>query len=309
MNHLVSICIPAYQQPALLERCFKSIISQTYKEVEVLISDDTPDDSVKIIVDKFAKDLNISYWQNLKPLGSPSNWNAAIEKAKGPYVILLHHDDYFASEHSLARFITPFEGNSSVEFVFGRNPSIETLSRGKPFSHKFFQQYYQDPELLLAGNYIGAPSNVMLRVSAIEPYHKIYKWIVDIDFYIRLFKTKKRFFYVDENLVNIGIHEGQVTNDCVNNDQVLLFENISYAMENNLTVRSLKLYDFYWRLIRNAGIKSPEQLCQVGLTKNSIPAFIRRIISLQRLIPGRFLQMGIFSKALMTVGFFKYRQS
>src|SRR5687768_8351704 len=128
MNHLVSICIPAYQQPALLERCLRSITSQTYKDVEILISDDTPNDSVKIIVDKFAKDLNISYRHNLRPLGSPSNWNAALEKAKGQYVMLLHHDDLFANEYSLAKFVTPFEKDSSVEFVFGRSPSIETLS-------------------------------------------------------------------------------------------------------------------------------------------------------------------------------------
>ena len=140
MNHLVSICIPAYKQPALLERCLDSISKQSYNPVEIHISDDTPDDSVKIIVEKFAHELNISYHQNLKPLGSPQNWNAAINRAKGKYVLLLHHDDFFTKEDSLEKFIAPLEKDPSTEFVFARNPSIEDLSLGKSFSNIFFSE-------------------------------------------------------------------------------------------------------------------------------------------------------------------------
>ena len=200
----------------------------------------------------------------MKPLGSPQNWNAAINRAKGKYVLLLHHDDFFTNEDSLEKFIAPLEKDPSTEFVFARNPSIEDLSLGKSFSNIFFQRYYKETELLLAGNYIGAPSNVMLRISAVEPFHSKYKWIVDIEFYIRLFKSKKRFFYIDEKLIEIGIHEGQVSNECTTNHQILLFENIHYPIENNLKVTSVKLFDFYWRLIRNANLRSINQLHEIG---------------------------------------------
>jgi glycosyltransferase involved in cell wall biosynthesis len=305
MNSLVSICIPAYKQPELLEKCLHSIVKQSYKQVEVLVSDDTPDKAVKIIVDKFAHQLNISYQKNETPLGSPGNWNAALDKAKGGYVMLMHHDDAFTSEHSLEKFIQPFSSNPTPDFVFGRNLSIERLSNGRPFNSAYFLKYYKHPLILLTGNFIGAPSNVMLRSTSVELYNSRYKWIVDIEFYIRLFQKGKRLYYIDETLVEIGIHEDQISNECVNNDEILLFENIFYAAENNLKIKSIKVYDFYWRLIRNAKISSLTQVTAFGLQAEMIPSFIKHIIAFQNNLPTTFLNIGITSKAFMTLGYIR----
>jgi glycosyltransferase involved in cell wall biosynthesis len=307
MNPLVSICIPAYQQPELLERCLSSIVQQTWKEVEVHVTDDTPGNGVKIVVDRFMDRLKLSYHKNATALGSPANWNAALANAKGDYVLLLHHDDAFASPDSLSQFLQPFQKNPTVDFVFGRNASINKLAGGKPFGAKHFFLYYREPELLLTGNFIGAPSNVLLKATAVERYNPSYKWIVDFEFYIRLFRKKRQFFYIDRELVTIGIHEGQVTNECIDNHDVLLFEYISFALQSNLQVRNRRLYDFYWRLLRNAGIRSSVQLTKLGFREEDLPAFIRQMISAQRLIPASVLQMGFVSKPLMMLNFLLHR--
>ena len=58
---LVSICIPAYKKPAYVVRCIESVLMQTYKQVEVIISDDSPDEDIKTAIEGFAGRINIRY--------------------------------------------------------------------------------------------------------------------------------------------------------------------------------------------------------------------------------------------------------
>ncbi|MTE24973.1 glycosyltransferase, partial [Microbacterium sp. ZXX196] len=50
MNHyntlLISICIPAYKNPKLLKRCLNTVLEQTYSNIEVIITDDSPNEDV-----------------------------------------------------------------------------------------------------------------------------------------------------------------------------------------------------------------------------------------------------------------------
>lgn len=299
MNEIVSICIPTYKQPELLDRCLQSISNQTYKQFDVYITDDTPDNSIKEVVDRYTGKMNVSYQRNKSPLGSPANWNEVLSKATGRYILLLHHDDAFSTKESLFNFVQPFFKDDTVDFVFARNPSLVKLARGKSLPGEFFKKYYHDPDLLLTGNLIGAPSNMMIKMAALEMYNINYKWIVDIEYYIRLFRKKKKYFYIDDALIDIGIHEGQITNDCINNNDVLLYEYLDYAITNDLKPSSIRLYDFYWRLIRNTKAFSFSQLASLGLFTDKLPLFIKHIITFQRKIPFFLLRSGVISKILM----------
>ena len=112
---------------------------------------------------------------------------------------------------------------------------------------------------------------------------------------------------MDQKLIDIGIHEGQVTNECVDNSTLLLYENISYAAENNLQIRNVQLYDFYWRLLRNAGIRHLSQLTATGLAEKEVPFFIRQMVSTQQKIPSALLRNGFLSKGLMVLHYLHSR--
>jgi glycosyltransferase involved in cell wall biosynthesis len=73
----VSVCIPAYKQKELLARCLDSLLLQGFKDFEVIITDDTPDDSIADFVKGFKSDFPLHYYRNVIPLGSPANWNMA----------------------------------------------------------------------------------------------------------------------------------------------------------------------------------------------------------------------------------------
>ena len=103
-NPVVSICVPAYKRPQNIRRLLQSIREQSFKDFEVIISDDSPDDSVKGIMGEYS-DIKINYYKNSTPLGTPANWNYAITKAKGEWIKIMHDDDWFAEDNSLMKYV------------------------------------------------------------------------------------------------------------------------------------------------------------------------------------------------------------
>ena len=68
MSALVSICIPTYKQTLYLKRCLDSVVNQDYSRVEIIISDDSPDDAVKLFLDKEFPNLKYHYRKNIPSL-------------------------------------------------------------------------------------------------------------------------------------------------------------------------------------------------------------------------------------------------
>ena len=101
-NSKVSICIPSYKCANLLKKCLDSISIQTFTDYEIVISDDTSDDEIRELVYSYSN-LPILYTKNIKPLGSPKNWNKAIKSATGEYIKIMHRDDWFTCSQSLAK--------------------------------------------------------------------------------------------------------------------------------------------------------------------------------------------------------------
>ena len=101
----ISICIPAYKNRTYLQRILTSIEIQTYKNFEVIITDDSNNDDAIEMVKRFSDKFSIQYFKNETALGTPANWNFAIAKARGAWIKLIHYDDWFASAHSLEKLV------------------------------------------------------------------------------------------------------------------------------------------------------------------------------------------------------------
>ena len=82
----VSICIPSYNQVKYLRRTIDSVLSQTYSDYEIIITDDSSTDIVFNLVREYESTGKIQYFKNKTPYGSPENWNEAIRLSKGEFV-------------------------------------------------------------------------------------------------------------------------------------------------------------------------------------------------------------------------------
>lgn len=97
-NTLVSIAIPAYKSGFLYES-INSVLTQTYRNIElIIVNDDSPEDIESIV--RMFSDSRIRYYKNEVNLGSldpVANWNKCLSLAKGRYFSLLCDDDLYES--------------------------------------------------------------------------------------------------------------------------------------------------------------------------------------------------------------------
>lgn len=224
----ISICIPTYNQPALCERLLGSITEQTFKDYEVIVTDDSPNDAIRSLCERYndVHGLKIKYYKNQTCLGSPGNWNQAISYATGKYIKIMHHDDWFKEKGSLTSFFKATKEYPSVCFFFS---ACDAFRDGTTywFTHapnEKIDLLEKDNEYLFLQNIIGAPSTTLIKREFIGFFDTRLKWVVDVDFYISILKRNK-FIYIPEVLVCINADSPQqVTKECIQNREVNVFE-------------------------------------------------------------------------------------
>lgn len=129
---LFSILIPAYKSTYLRE-CIESVLTQTYKNFEVIIVDDASPEDLKAIVDKY-DDSRIKFYRNEKNCGAINvvdNWNKCLSYAKGDFVICMGDDDMLLP-CCLEEYVKLIRKYPSAEIFHGRTKLID--SAGKTIS-------------------------------------------------------------------------------------------------------------------------------------------------------------------------------
>lgn len=92
-NPLVSLVIPAYR-PDFFETCLQSALTQTYRNLEILVLDDSRgEDIARMVARQAQRDRRIRYERNPEPLGEPANLTKGIRLARGELIKPLYDDD------------------------------------------------------------------------------------------------------------------------------------------------------------------------------------------------------------------------
>lgn len=94
MKALVSVIIPVYKVEAYLDRCLNSILSQTYKELEIILVDDGSPDRCPQMCDNYAAIDNRVTVLHKENGGLSSARNAALDCMNGQYCIFVDSDDF-----------------------------------------------------------------------------------------------------------------------------------------------------------------------------------------------------------------------
>lgn len=239
----VSICIPAYRQVDFLRVTLRSIQEQDFDDYELIVSDDSPDDSVRDLLGQFAFGDRLRYVKNAPALGSPENWNAAIRLARGDYVKIQHHDDHFVRPDALRRFVELLDADPAADFGFAAS-LVEHVDSGLERVHRPTQAQLDDlradPAALFNGNCVGAPSATICRRGLGLEYDGRMKWLVDIDYYYRVLMRNGHFAYTPEVLIGTPTNAGhQVTEICRDNgvvelgEAMLLYEKLTPAQRRH----------------------------------------------------------------------------
>ena len=109
----ISIIVPVYKVEQYLERCVRSLINQTYKNVEIILVDDGSPDQCPQMCDNYASDdLRIKVIHK-KNGGLSDARNAGLRIATGEYVMYVDSDDYI-EKNACEKLIKNAIGNVDV---------------------------------------------------------------------------------------------------------------------------------------------------------------------------------------------------
>ncbi len=101
---LVSVVMPSYNRVHYIEQAIKSVITQTYKNLELIIIDDaSTDTTTSIVAEYIKKDDRIRYSKNEKNSGISKSRNNGVALAHGEYVAMLDSDDAWIDPQKLEK--------------------------------------------------------------------------------------------------------------------------------------------------------------------------------------------------------------
>ena len=95
----VTIIIPVYNSEMYISKCLDSVLSQTYKNIDILVINDGSKDGSQKIIDKYKeKHSNIKAIEQ-KNIGVSRTRNNAIKIVKTKYIMFMDNDDYIDKDY------------------------------------------------------------------------------------------------------------------------------------------------------------------------------------------------------------------
>lgn len=99
MNELISVIVPIYNTEKYLEKCLKSIIRQTYNNLEILLIDDGSTDKSISICERYKKKDSRIKLIIQKHKGVSNTRNLGIDVSKGEYIAFVDSDDWLEKNY------------------------------------------------------------------------------------------------------------------------------------------------------------------------------------------------------------------
>ena len=222
---LVSVCIPTYNAEDFIAESIESALAQTYRSIEIIISDDRSSDRTIEIIKSLQQETSIPIGLFVHDrYGIGGNWNFCINQAEGKYIKFLFQDDLLKPD-CIAKLVELAEQDDEIGLVFSRrNVILSDRTEFDPLYMDITSQWSDlksvqsgrsllaDPKLLVPPlNKIGEPSNVLLRKQVFDTvglFDRSLVQVIDLDMWWRVMAAYKVGF-VDESLADFRVHAKQ----------------------------------------------------------------------------------------------------
>lgn len=139
----VSIGVPVYNGQRYIRYTLDSLLAQTYRELEIIVTDNCSTDQTPQIVQEYAAgDSRVKYVRNPVNLGPARNYNRSLELAAGEYFKWNPADDLCA-EQFIEKCVAVMEADRSVVLAYPRTTIID--SEGQIVGNYEYELDFDDP--------------------------------------------------------------------------------------------------------------------------------------------------------------------
>ncbi len=205
MDRKISIVLPVYNGSEYIADSINSILTQTYKNWELIIVDDCSTDKTPEIIKHYKEsDPRITICRNEKNLGLPNTLNVGFSLASGDYYTWTSDDNLYLP-YALEKMIDVLEKEPEVLMVYTDFSVID--SSGKVF----YVKKTFEPKYIVAQNVCGAcflyRSETAKQIGTYDPESFLAE---DYDYWIRIYR-QGNIRHLSENLYLYRMHPKSLT--------------------------------------------------------------------------------------------------
>jgi glycosyltransferase involved in cell wall biosynthesis len=241
MTPFFSIITVVFNRAKTIEAAITSLQSQSYKNYEHIIIDGGSSDGTLEILSKYKSENTVVVSE--ADQGIYDAINKGIGLAQGNYIGLLHSDDFYPSNTSLADVYTCLE-NKDFDAIYG---DAKYLRAG----HSSILRYYRSNDfsyqnlrygVMLAHTTLFVKRSIFNKVGV---YDNSYKIAGDFEFICRLFKENIQAYYLPKTLMMMTV--GGISNANIANRILLNKELLSACNKNGIRTNYLYLSLRYFK--------------------------------------------------------------
>ncbi len=271
-NPLVSILIPTYNSVDFVEDTVRSIMNQTYTNIEIVIVDDASTDGTMKILEKLSKeDKRIKLSQNKKNLGITDNMNNGIHKCNGKYIAILDGDDW-AYPYRIEEQVKLMEKDEEVVLCAGymdicdENLNVKT-TRTYPLKDKEIRR------AMVKYDPISHPSSMWRKDALLKTdlYSKNFPICRDYDLIVRISKFGK-YENVPKSLIKYRVRKDSETGKKIRQTQLYSFY-----------IQMKAVFEYSFKFTFTDGIFLVLRLIATVILPTSLQRFIANNFSVLRL--------------------------
>lgn len=191
----MSVCIPSFNGSLFLRETISSVLNQTYRNLQIVISDHSSSDTTLEIINSFSDDRIELY--SLEQKGTAAdNWNHCCSKAHGKYIQLLCQDDLLKPQ-CIERHVYELEKSpANITFSFSNRdvvtPRGRTVVKNRGWKIKDGPVDLQEAisKLVSSGtNLFGEPCAVLMRSEFFRATRGFRgKYLIDLNMWLDLWK-------------------------------------------------------------------------------------------------------------------------
>ena len=206
---LISCILPLYEDAGLARGALASVLGQTLGALDVIVVDDSQTADLKPALADLLEDPRVRYLAGARTGNPADNWNLGLSLARGRWSVLVHHDETLDDTGFLER------AARRLERAPGRALLTGTGVQGRASRFAAVAAIARRVRLpawtLCLANWAGPTAALVFPTAAELRFDPRLAWIVDVDFYVRLWRRTGPFLRDDAVAVVSLAHPHQIT--------------------------------------------------------------------------------------------------